>query len=136
VPPLALFYHSVRISWQQTLRDLGELPATLALGRQVENPNDVESVTRLFGGNRCLRFVARDEVPGDFDDCLVLPRNQNDTAPSENLLRQISFLPFTKIQNRRDVQFLRERCDGLQGTLALLPSSCSSATPGWRGAEA
>jgi hypothetical protein len=109
ISALALFYHSVRITWQQPLRDLGELPATFALQRRVEDPNDVESVTRPFGGNRRLRFVARDEIPCDFDDRLVLPRNQNDTALSQDLLRQSSFLPFTKIQNGRDGQFLRER---------------------------
>ena len=116
---VVLFYLSVRITCQQPLRDLGELPATLVLDRRIENPHDVESVIRPFGGYRRLRFVARHQVSCDLDDRLVLPRNQNDTALSQDLLRQSSLLPFTKIQNGRDSQFLCERCDGLQGTLAF-----------------
>jgi hypothetical protein len=57
--PLALFYHSARITWQQPLRDLGELPATLVLDRRIENPHDVHSA---IGGYRRLRFVARHQV--------------------------------------------------------------------------
>ena len=133
---LALFYHGVRSAWQQPLRYLGELPATFALGGWVENPHDIESVARPLARDRCLRSVARHEVPSDFANRLMLPRNQNDTALSQDLLRQSGFLPFTKINDRRDVQFLSEGFDGLQGTLAFTGSSCSSATPGSRGAEA
>ena len=76
---LALLYHSVRIAWQQPLRDLGELPTTLVLNWRVENPNDVESVIRPFAGNRRLRLAARHQVVCDFDDRLVLPRNRYKT---------------------------------------------------------